>query len=82
MAASNSNTRLVALVDAGDAEGLRAALAALCTDARAKFFDGSLPMHAAAEGGQREVMQALLAGGADPNARGGRLVRSQAQCNR
>ncbi|XP_037772941.1 GA-binding protein subunit beta-2-like, partial [Penaeus monodon] len=69
MAASDSNARLVALVDAGDAEGLRAALAALSADARTMFFIGSEPLHSAAQGGWREVVEALLAEGADPNAR-------------
>nr|XP_027237692.1 ankyrin repeat domain-containing protein 1-like isoform X2 [Penaeus vannamei] len=59
----------MALVRAGDAEGLRAALAALAADARADFLRGSLPLHVAAENGLREVVETLLSGGADPNAR-------------
>nr|XP_027237640.1 uncharacterized protein LOC113828808 [Penaeus vannamei] len=40
MASLYSNDRLMALVRAGDAEGLRAALAALAADARADFLRG------------------------------------------
>ncbi|XP_037774416.1 zygote-specific protein 3-like, partial [Penaeus monodon] len=67
MAASNSsNASLVALVNAGDA-GLRAALSA---DARAMFFnDKSTPLHLAASGGHKAVVDVLVAGGSDPNLR-------------
>ncbi|XP_069976493.1 myotrophin [Penaeus vannamei] len=68
MAASNQNNCPLALVRAGDAEGLRAALAALSDKACARFWRSSQPLHVAAGKGHREIVEALLAGGADPNA--------------
>ncbi|XP_047468529.1 GA-binding protein subunit beta-1-like, partial [Penaeus chinensis] len=59
----------VALIKADDAEGLRAALAALSTDARADFFKRRRPLHFAASNGHNTVVDVLLAGGADVNAR-------------
>ncbi|XP_047468402.1 ankyrin repeat domain-containing protein 2A-like isoform X3 [Penaeus chinensis] len=64
MAASARNARLEALIKAGNAEGLRAALAALSPDARADFFKRRTAMHLAALRGHWGALEALAAGGA------------------
>nr|XP_027237693.1 ankyrin repeat domain-containing protein 2-like isoform X3 [Penaeus vannamei] len=59
----------MALVRAGDAEGLRAALAALAADARADFLRDNTALHFAARNGHLSVVQFLAEKGGDLNAR-------------
>ena len=56
------------LVTAGDAEGLRSALAHDHSASKQVDLDGNTALHIAAVVGNAEIAEVLLAGGANPNA--------------
>ena len=64
---------LFAAVRSGSVDDIRAILKESPDSAKARDADGATPLHYAAERGDREMVVALLAAGADINARDGRF---------
>ena len=64
---------LFAAVRSGSVDDIRAILKESPDSANARDADGATPLHYAAERGDREMVVALLAAGADINARDGRF---------
>jgi uncharacterized protein len=64
------------LIEEGDAEGVRRLIASSPQLPNVTFEDGSTPLHVAAAANRPAVVEALMTGGASPQARFGRSAHS------